>query len=330
MDLPEGVQQMREDSRGRRQTVLVPAHFFDDAAMQRAQERAKAAGARRQTMAVPNYVFDEEAMRKAHDRAEAEGTRRATMAVPAYLFDEAAAERTRMRREAAATRRPTVAVPAHVFDEAAMQKVHERAEVMMDRRPTTAVPSYMFREPKEPPRRTTIAVPADWFGEPSSEEPPPQEPSRQSSLFPQNFFGSFFRQSKEEPTTPPQTKPSESLEGPSVADAQHENRKTLPVDAPESDTEAAFPGPAPSQGAPVRRLSGESSTTSQVRTPDERSRSAEDAQADTSRERLCEATTSCKARPLIGTTGCVLDEVTSAVSRVSASPNRNSTISYCV
>ncbi|KAL8451712.1 hypothetical protein Emed_001874 [Eimeria media] len=267
-------------SAGRRQTVLVPAHLFDEAAARTAQQRAAAAAQPRPTVVLPAYAFDELALRRAQERAAAGQQGRPSIALPPFLFG---GEKAGERRDAALAKRPTVAVPAHVFDEAAAKKAFERETDDNRRRPTTAVPTFLFREPRNHPARiSTTTLPAEWFADDAAGDRQQQQqqqggddPSRQSSFFPSNFFGSFFRRSKEEeeegaPSSPQQEQP-EPEEGPSlVTDEEHAKRKAEPVVvAAEGEEEAVFPEVA-KEGARIRQLTKqESLRASSVDTPRE-------------------------------------------------------------
>ncbi|KAL8440939.1 hypothetical protein Emag_007587 [Eimeria magna] len=266
-------------SAGRRQTVLVPAHFFDEAAARTAQQRAAAAAQPRPTVVLPAYAFDELALRRAQERAALGQQGRPSIALPPFLFGgEIAGE----RKDAALAKRPTVAVPGYVFDEAAAMKNFERERDDNRRRPTTAVPTFLFREPRNNPARASIAtLPAEWFADDTGDRQPQQQqggdgPSRQSSFFPSNFFGSFFKRSKEEeegPPPSPQDQP-EAEGGPSpITDDEHLKRKSEPVViAADREDEAVFPDVAKG-GARIRPLAKENSlgASSSVDSPREAS-----------------------------------------------------------
>ncbi|KAL8271351.1 hypothetical protein Esti_004685 [Eimeria stiedai] len=251
-------------SAGRRQTILVPAHFFDEAAARTAQQRAAAAAQPRPTVVLPAYAFDENALRRAQERAAHEQQGRPSIALPPFLFG---GEKAGARRDAAFAKRPTVAVPAYVFDEAAARKAFERETGDNVRWPTTAVPPFLFREPRDnPARASTTTLPAEWFADDAADKQQQQQreddPSRQSTSFPSNVFGTLFRRSREEEEgDPPSCKQqTEAEEGPSpVKDEEHGKRKAEPVVvAAESEDEAIFPDIAKG-GARIRPLPKQSS-----------------------------------------------------------------------
>ncbi|KAL8436544.1 hypothetical protein ACSSS7_001622 [Eimeria intestinalis] len=290
LQLQEEEGEARQVSQGapltsRRQTVLVPAHFFDEAAARKAQQRAAAAAQPRPTVVLPAYAFDELAMRRAQNRADQEQQSRSSITLPPFLFG---AEKEGERRDAALAKRPTIAVPAYVFDEAAARKAFERETDENRRRPTTAVPPFLFREARNnPSRASTATLPADWFIDDAGDRQQQQQqqggddPSRQSTFLPSNFFGSFFRRSKEEeeeggPPPAPQQQTAAAEEGPSpITDEEHRKRKAQPVVvAPESEDEEVFPDVAKG-GARIRPLANQNSLrASSVESPPEAPREA--------------------------------------------------------
>ncbi|OEH75068.1 dual-specificity catalytic domain-containing protein [Cyclospora cayetanensis] len=194
------------------------------------------ASSARQTVLVPAYFFDEEALVRAREKAEG-NRRRLSVAKPAQLFDEAAAERTVARKSAAAASsgEQSRAVPSNLFNEEPMRKAKKKAENLRTEQ-TTALPASLSKEPSEISHKSTVVVPSDSCGERESENPLQQQAtSRQSSLFSRPLLDSCPRQTQEER---PQ---AELTVGPSVEDAGHAFRRTAPVEIPESDSEDIFP-----------------------------------------------------------------------------------------
>ncbi|KAL8427324.1 hypothetical protein Efla_002287 [Eimeria flavescens] len=275
------------EASSRRPTVLVPAHFFDEAAAYTAQQRAAAAAQRRPTVALPAYIFDEGRLRTAADRQEAHQRGRPTVALPPFMvFADKAAE----RRQAAAARRPTVDVPAHLFDPEAMRRAAQRTSDPDRRRPTIALPAYLFkeraaaeasRESSDTLHEESLANDAAAAADTQQQQQQQQQqqvaaeeqPSSQSSFLAFNFFSSFSSRSKDdsqqaaapaaaaavaEQQQQPEAAAEALKQGPSLEDKDYEQRKTSPVvAAAESDEEPVFPEPG--KGARIRQLSKEKS-----------------------------------------------------------------------